>query len=808
VPSRKDRLEKIMQRPMSELTDEQAEQAAILARIAERAEAKAASRARAKAVSSNDKPGSAAHSSNGRTSDGAALQDKKAVLSLDEMVALKKAEKAAANKVVFLTKAQRREEAMARMEAKRAELQKQREEARRQRAEFLRTGGGGNATGGHRARSRDGRRRDGAEHNRFAEAPRAPAAGRNTNDAAAPENTFEHRQQIKAIKELYLGTKKKKKKIMKPSEKFARIFQFDWESTDDTSQDLNPLYQQRANVSLAFGRGYRAGVDMRAQRKKNTYMTDLTKFRQQQQREEEKKRLSRAELQEAERKRQAELQKVQEQQKRIAQAMDVKIARDKGKHWSDKALTEMTERDWRIFREDFDIRIQGGHATNPLRSWSESSLDERILKAFADMKFENPSPIQRQAIPIGVQNRDIIGIAETGSGKTAAFVAPMLQYIAKCPSAMRLRTPTDGPLAIIMAPTRELAQQIEEETVKIARHMQVSVVSMIGGQSINDQGFKMRKGCDILIATPGRVLDALENRFVVLNQCNYIVLDEADRMIDMGFEDSVNKIMDSMGSLLKAEAEEDALEQAKKSALGVELYRVTSLYSATMPAEVERLAKKYLRSPCIIRIGDEDSGKNMRIEQRVVFVSTADKKKKLTDTIEKFKRDYVYAEGEKDEGFLRTIVFVNQKKSCDSVARTLSAAGLFPIVLHGGKSQDAREYALSQFKEGEFDTLVATDVAGRGLDIPDVKHVINYDMSSDIEKYTHRIGRTGRAGKSGVSTTFLTEDDEEVFYDLKQYLKNTNATIPRELDSHPAANSKPGEFGAKRSKRETVQYVS
>eukprot|EP00750_Incisomonas_marina_P009222 INCI15854.1.p1 GENE.INCI15854.1~~INCI15854.1.p1 ORF type:complete len:600 (+),score=134.34 INCI15854.1:914-2713(+) len=599
---------------------------------------------------------------------------------------------------------------------------------------------------------------------------------------------------------------------MKPSEKFARIFKFDWEAHDDTSQDLNPLYQQRAQVSLAFGRGYRAGMDMREQRKKNTYMTDLTKFRQQQQRKQEETELSRAERAAAERRRREELESVQQRQDRIGREMDAKIAREKGKHWSEKSLTGMTERDWRIFREDFDIRVSGGRAVNPLRSWSESALDARILQAFEAMKFKEPSPIQRQAIPIGLKNRDIIGIAETGSGKTAAFVAPMLQYIDKCPSTMRKRTPLDGPLAIIMAPTRELAQQIEEETVKIARFMEISVVSMVGGQSIHDQGFLIRKGCDILIATPGRVIDALDNRYVVLNQCNYIVLDEADRMIDMGFESQVNKIMDSMGSLLKAEAEEEAIEQANKSEAGLELYRVTSLYSATMPMGVERLAKSYLRSPCIIRIGDAESGKNMRIEQRVLWMNEPDKKKKLIQVMERFKREYKPPADEPkdaDEGdIIRTIVFVNQKRSCDAVARALSKQNFYTVVLHGGKSQNAREEALALFKAGEYDTLVATDVAGRGLDIPNVRHIVNFDMANDIEKYTHRIGRTGRAGKSGVATTFITEDDEDVFYHLKQYLKSTNSAIPRELDTDPKANAKPGDFVAPRKRKDQVQFVS
>jgi ATP-dependent RNA helicase DDX23/PRP28 len=912
-----------MQRAMTELTDEQAEQAALLARIAERAEAKAASRARVTTAStaSTASSGSSSSSNSSRSgsskgsgsssgssgsssgSSGSSISSgddgKKAILSLDEMVALKKAEKAAANKVVFLTKAQRQEEALARMEEKRKQLQKQRDEARALRASFLNggsdaggvddggRGGGSSSLSDRDSRDRGGRDRDSASsfdrsrgggsaggshpsssststsnNNNSSRGTSASAAGDSTEDGGP--DTFEHRQQLKAIKEAYLGTKTKKKRIMKPSEKFARIFQFDWEAGDDTSQDLNPLYQERANVALAFGRGYRAGIDMREQRKHNTYMTDLTKFRQQQQRQlEDEQRvaalaaareggasasgsgsgngaggsgssgssggsggsggsgsgsgppvgaagavMSSSERAALERQRAEELDNVRRQQARIADDMDARIAREKGKHWTEKSLEDMSERDWRIFREDYDIRIKGGRATNPIRSWAESGLDERILQAFAAMNFKEPSPIQRQAIPIGIKNRDIIGIAETGSGKTAAFVAPMLTYILKCPLSMRKRTPLDGPLSIIMAPARELAQQIETETVKIAQFLEVSVVSMVGGQSIHDQGFKIREGCDVLIATPGRVIDALENHYVVLNQCNYIVLDEADRMIDMGFESQVNKVMDSMATLLKAEHEEEALEQAKKSETGEQLYRVTSLYSATMPPGVERVAKRYLRAPCIIRIGDEESGKNKRIDQRVLWMTEAEKKKKLLQVLEQFRREYKPADGEERDEVLRTIVFVNQKKACDVVARALQKANFFPTVLHGGRNQDAREAALADFKAGEFDILVATDVAGRGLDIPNVRHVINFDMANDIEKYTHRIGRTGRAGKSGVATTFLTEEDEDVFYGLKQHLKATGSKIPRELDTDPKANAKPGEFVEPRKrKQDQVQFA-
>ena len=693
------------------------------------------------------------------------------VPSLEEMLERKKAEVKKQNKITFTTKAQREAAALERMAAKRKQIEAEREAARKQRMSFVRNSG-------DTERAREVRVR------------------------SDPREDREKGQQLLAIREAYLGKKKKKKKVVKPSEKFAKIFQFDWEATEDTSQDLNPLYQNRIRAQLAFGRGYFAGSDMREQRKQNDYMTSLVEFRQKKQREiERKQEMSRRDRSEAERKRRAELKRTKEQQQKVTTAMESKLTTARGKHWRDKELSEMTQRDWRILREDFDIRIQGGRAVYPLRSFDESRIDPRIQKAYARMGFKEPSPIQRQAIPIGLRWRDIIGIAETGSGKTAAFVTPMLQYIQNCPEYMRKRCDVDGPLAIIMAPTRELAEQIEEETRKIAHYMDdIRIVSVVGGASINDQGFRVRQGCDILIATPGRLLDCLENRYAVLNQCNYIVLDEADRMIDMGFEPQVEKVMSAMATLLKAEVEEEAAAQEEKAEKGEQFYRVTSFYSATFPPIVERLAKKYLRHPVVVRIGDQDSGKNRRITQHTFFLTPAQKKKKLLQVLEDFSRSNPMTETDPQ----RIIIFVNLKKGCDVLAKSLGKSGYYPIVLHGGKSQDARKYALAEFKAGTYNVLVATDVASRGLDIPDVKHIINFDMSVDIERYCHRIGRTARAGKTGIATTFITEDDKDTFYDLKQYLQSVGASIPHELSSHPHANTKPGDVVVKKRRDQKV----
>ncbi|KAH7856955.1 hypothetical protein Vadar_007301 [Vaccinium darrowii] len=426
----------------------------------------------------------------------------------------------------------------------------------------------------------------------------------------------------------------------------------------------------------------------------------------------------------------------------------------------------MTERDWRIFREDFNISYKGSRIPRPMRSWVESKLSGELLRAVERAGYKKPSPIQMAAIPLGLQQRDVIGIAETGSGKTAAFVLPMLTYITRLPPITE-ENEAEGPYAVVMAPTRELAQQIEDETVKFAHYLGIKVVSIVGGQSIEEQGFKIRQGCEVVIATPGRLIDCLERRYAVLNQCNYVVLDEADRMIDMGFEPQVVGVLDAMpSSNFKPENEDEELDEKK-------IYRTTYMFSATMPPAVERLARKYLRNPVVVTIGTAGKTTDL-ITQHVIMVKESEKLFKLQKLLDEL-------------GDKTAIVFINTKKSADSLAKALDKAGYRVTTLHGGKSQEQREISLEGFRAKRYNVLVATDVAGRGIDIPDVAHVINHDMPGNIEMYTHRIGRTGRAGKTGLATTFLTLHDSDVFYDLKQMLIQSNSPVPPELARHEAS---------------------
>ncbi|XP_074312302.1 DEAD-box ATP-dependent RNA helicase 21-like [Silene latifolia] len=566
------------------------------------------------------------------------------------------------------------------------------------------------------------------------------------------ERERERERELVLIKEQYLGSEKPKKRVIKPSEKFR--FSFDWENTEDTSRDMNALYQNPHQAQLLFGRGFRAGIDRREQMKLAAKKDGIEKKPEQ-----------------------VAARRHSEQQ--IAQRYDtfyMKVDR----HWSDKKLEEMTERDWRIFREDFNISYKGSRIPKPMRNWVESKLSSKLLTAVERVGYKSPSPIQMASIPLGLQQRDVIGIAETGSGKTAAFVLPMLDYITRLPPISE-ENEAEGPYAVVMVPTRELAQQIEKETNKFAYCLGIKVVSIVGGQLIEEQGLKIAQGCDIVIATPGRLLDCLERRYIVLNQCNYVVLDEADRMIDMGFELQVVGVLDAMpSSNLKPENEDEELDEKR-------IYRTTYMFSATMPPSVERLARKYLRNPVVVTIGTIGKATEL-ITQQVIMM----KKTEKTYRLEKYLHDI---------GDKTAIVFVNTRTSVDNLAKSLEKSGHKVVTFHGGKSQEQREINLEGFRSKRYNVMVATNLAGRGIDIPDVAHVINYDMPETIEEYTHRIGRTGRAGKTGVATTFLTLDDTKVFYDLKQMLIQNNSPVPPELARHEASKFKPRSVPDRHPKR-------
>eukprot|EP01122_Echinamoeba_exundans_P000674 TRINITY_DN10598_c0_g1_i1.p1 TRINITY_DN10598_c0_g1~~TRINITY_DN10598_c0_g1_i1.p1 ORF type:complete len:798 (+),score=136.20 TRINITY_DN10598_c0_g1_i1:80-2395(+) len=535
----------------------------------------------------------------------------------------------------------------------------------------------------------------------------------------------ERRKELEAIRLEKLGLKPKQKRQITAADK--NKFKFDWDASEDTAADADFLYRERSERQV-FSRST-ALIPSRFESGNDT------------------------------------------------------------SHWSSKKVADMTPRDWRIFRADHKIVTKGGSIPNPLRSWKEADFPEWLMMSIQDANYEKPSPVQMQAIPIGLQGRDLIGLAETGSGKTAAFVLPMLCYIDTKPPI----TPADehdGPYALILAPARELALQIDEEVRKFCARRGFRSVCLIGGVPIEEQDLELRKGAEVVVATPGRLIEALDLRYVALNRCNYVVLDEADRMIDLGFEPQLLKILEAMPKAnMKSENAEEAEKQQNDHRSD---YRRTIMFSATMPPRVERIAQLYLRHPATVVIGEIGKAVD-RITQNVLWVrNEADKRNKLESLLSQTPPPI--------------IIFVNQKKTADFIAKHVSGLGrnLQAAPLHSGRSQEQREHALELFKRGEIGVLVATDLAGRGLDVKGLKHVINFDLPKSIEDYTHRIGRTGRAGEKGLASSFLTNDDVDIMFDLKQMLTTTRSSVPKELLDHPASHSKPTSSGGQMSKRDAA----
>ncbi|CAG8630843.1 11473_t:CDS:10 [Dentiscutata erythropus] len=697
----------------------------------------------------------------------------KVPISLEELLQKRETEKQANDRPKFLTKEEREKAALEERHREVELLRQKQEEERRQQEEFRRRAMEEARQNGYGRDRRD--YYDRYDRDRFDRYDRDRTKGRDrdtgdkrSTDKSDPSDEKDRldEKELQAIRERYMGGERKKRKIRKMNEK---KFVFDWDAGEDTSQDFNPLYATRHNAQM-FGRGHFAGIDIKEQKRNRAqfYNKMLEERRTLDQKDRAEERME------------------------IDRKKELKSMWD-DRHWSEKPLSEMKERDWRIFKEDFNITTKGGSIPNPIRSWSEPGLSEQILEILANIGYKEPTPIQRQAIPIGLQNRDIIGIAETGTGKTASFVIPMLMYISELPKLCE-ENMSDGPYALILAPTRELAQQIEQETLKFAAPMGFNCVSIVGGHAVEEQAFNLRNGAEIIIATPGRLKDCLDRRILVLNQCTYVVMDEADRMIDMGFEADVNVILDALPvSNVKPDTDEaeNPIESLKKSGRK-ERYRQTVMFSATMPPAVERLAKRYLRRPAVVTVGTAGQAVDT-VEQRVEMINDEGRKKaRLLELLQ----------GSFDPPI---IIFVNQKKGCDVLARALNKLGYRATTLHGGKTQEQRESALAHLKNGTMDILVATDVAGRGIDVKNVSLVINYDMAKTIEDYTHRIGRTGRAGKSGVAITFLSNADADVMYDLKQMmLKSPISRVPPELASHPNAMAKPGTYVSKRKHEETI----
>ncbi len=396
----------------------------------------------------------------------------------------------------------------------------------------------------------------------------------------------------------------------------------------------------------------------------------------------------------------------------------------------------------------------GVHESCHLTQFTDLGLAEPLLRSIKDEGYTDPTPIQAAVIPKVLEGRDLMGIAQTGTGKTAAFVLPVLSRIKE----LEITPKRAGCTALILAPTRELAAQIADSIRIYGRYMKPAVAVVVGGVKHNPQIRQMAPGVDVLVATPGRLLDHMGTGTIRLDGTSVIVLDEGDQMLDLGFMPAIRQVMNAL---------------PKK--------RQTMLFSATMPDQIRSLARDFLVNPAEVAVAAVSKPID-RIQQRVIHLPHSEKKAMLSKLMA-------------DPDIDRTIVFTRTKRGADRVSEGLVKAGFGAAAIHGNKSQNQRERALRDFKEGRTTILVATDIAARGIDIDDVSHVFNFELPNIPEAYVHRIGRTARAGRSGVAISFCDGTERQYLKDIE---KLTNLTI--EAEGTPQPFEKPPAPGANRNR--------
>jgi ATP-dependent RNA helicase RhlE len=374
-------------------------------------------------------------------------------------------------------------------------------------------------------------------------------------------------------------------------------------------------------------------------------------------------------------------------------------------------------------------------------SFEKLNLIEPILLALKAEGYTTPTPIQEQSIPVLLQRRDLLGCAQTGTGKTAAFAIPILQLLHQ--DELYKKGPA-GIKTLILTPTRELAIQIGESFAAYGKLLRIKHTVIFGGVSQKSQTDALRAGVDILIATPGRLLDLMDQRFVNLQQIKIFVLDEADRMLDMGFIHDVKKVIAKLP-----------------------VKRQTLFFSATMPVEISKLANTILTDPVRVEVTPASTTANT-VTQSLYYVDKPNKKSLLLHLL-------------KDTSIETALVFTRTKHGADKVAKDLNRAGVQAEAIHGNKSQNARQRALTNFKEKQTRVLVATDIAARGIDIDDLSHVINFELPNVPETYVHRIGRTGRAGASGIAVSFCDSEEKEFLRDIHKLISKSIPVI----EDHP-----------------------
>jgi len=396
------------------------------------------------------------------------------------------------------------------------------------------------------------------------------------------------------------------------------------------------------------------------------------------------------------------------------------------------------------YRKRNQITIKGDNVPNPIQYFTDYNLPDFVMREVERQKYDAPTPIQAQGWPIALSGANFVGIAKTGSGKTLGFIMPAIVHINHQQPLRR----GDGPIALVLAPTRELAQQILTVAKEFGQSSRVRSTCLFGGAPKGPQIRDLQNGCEIVIATPGRLLDILNMGKTNLKRCTYLVLDEADRMLDMGFEPQIRKIV----------------QQIRPD-------RQTLMWSATWPREVRKMAEDFLGRYIHLTVGSTDLAANHNILQIVDVCSEYEKEQKLMKLLNEMSQDKTQ----------KTIIFCQTKRKTDNITRTMRRSGWPAMCIHGDKSQEERDWVLKEFRGGNAPILVATDVAARGLDVDDVKFVINFDFSSGIEDYVHRIGRTGRSNKTGTAYTFFTRENGKYAKDLVAILTEAGQVVNPQL---------------------------
>ncbi|CAK6975199.1 probable ATP-dependent RNA helicase DDX17 isoform X1 [Scomber scombrus] len=436
-------------------------------------------------------------------------------------------------------------------------------------------------------------------------------------------------------------------------------------------------------------------------------------------------------------------------------------------------VQRMSQYEIEEYRRKKEITVRGSGCPKPITNFHQAQFPQYVMDILMQQNFKEPTAIQAQGFPLALSGRDMVGIAQTGSGKTLSYLLPAIVHINHQPYLER----GDGPICLVLAPTRELAQQVQQVAYDYGKSSRIKSTCVYGGAPKGPQIRDLERGVEICIATPGRLIDFLEAGKTNLRRCTYLVLDEADRMLDMGFEPQIRKIVDQ-----------------------IRPDRQTLMWSATWPKEVRQLAEDFLKDYVQINVGALELSANHNILQIVDVCMESEKDNKLIQLMEE-----IMAEKEN-----KTIIFVETKKRCDDLTRRMRRDGWPAMCIHGDKSQPERDWVLTEFRSGKAPILIATDVASRGLDVEDVKFVINYDYPNSSEDYIHRIGRTARSNNKGTAYTFFTPGNlrqaRELIRVLEEARQAINPKLLQLVDTGRGGGGRPRFRAGSNSKNPNLMY--